>query len=280
MPVHEHESVQHTTEGRFLEEELEISWVYRRTVRRGDEGAFSVISAAGRTASWSMLSGLSLSDNISIIAIQALPIYATDISNSEIYQFGEFSDDQVEVVDLQPESTTISPGRRFGIRSLKGRFDKITYTLFTEGSSQTAPSSVPFWRSRPQGEVSTTVNKGPAIFGIPIRQSIVYANTSISLVDSEGKSYVYGYVPIVVAKIEVFLKEKGEHLPPIVYELYLVRGLNDYLGTTTEDILRVMGLRRASESFRPFLTHQNDTVKALIGRVGVLLMQPVAFYVI
>jgi hypothetical protein len=48
------------------------------------------------------------------------------------------------------------------------------------------------------------------IFGVPLRQSITYANVAISLVDAEGKSYIYGYVPIVVAKCGVYLKEKGE----------------------------------------------------------------------
>jgi hypothetical protein len=49
----------------------------------------------------------------------------------------------------------------------------------------------------------------PGIFGVPLRQSITYANVAISLVDGEGKSYIYGYVPIVVAKCGVYLKEKG-----------------------------------------------------------------------
>lgn len=51
--------------------------------------------------------------------------------------------------------------------------------------------------------------KAPGIFGIPLRQSITYANVAISLIDENGKSYIYGYVPIVVAKCGVFLKEKG-----------------------------------------------------------------------
>lgn len=52
-------------------------------------------------------------------------------------------------------------------------------------------------------------HRGPGIFGIPLRQSITYANVAISLVDENGESYIYGYVPIVVAKCGVFLKEKG-----------------------------------------------------------------------
>jgi hypothetical protein len=54
-----------------------------------------------------------------------------------------------------------------------------------------------------------TAEQAPGIFGVPLRQSITYANVAISLVDGEGKSYIYGYVPIVVAKCGVYLKEKG-----------------------------------------------------------------------
>lgn len=47
------------------------------------------------------------------------------------------------------------------------------------------------------------------IFGVPLSQSIRYANVAISLFNDDGQSYIYGYVPIVVAKCGVFLKEKG-----------------------------------------------------------------------
>ncbi|RGP63096.1 hypothetical protein FLONG3_10037 [Fusarium longipes] len=58
--------------------------------------------------------------------------------------------------------------------------------------------------TRPQG-----------IFGVPLRQSITYANVAISLIDENGQSYIYGYVPIVVAKCGVFLKEKATHIEGI-----------------------------------------------------------------
>ncbi|KAM0255775.1 hypothetical protein ACHAQJ_005445 [Trichoderma viride] len=58
-------------------------------------------------------------------------------------------------------------------------------------------------------ETSQQDHRGPGIFGVPLRQSITYANVAISLVDENGKSYIYGYVPIVVAKCGVFLKEKA-----------------------------------------------------------------------
>lgn len=47
------------------------------------------------------------------------------------------------------------------------------------------------------------------IFGVPLQHSIRYANVAISLLNDEGQSYIYGYVPIVVAKCGVYLKEKG-----------------------------------------------------------------------
>lgn len=49
----------------------------------------------------------------------------------------------------------------------------------------------------------------PGIFGVPLGKSIEYANVAISLTDPNGNSFIYGYVPIVVAKCGVFLKEKG-----------------------------------------------------------------------
>ncbi|KAI1359536.1 hypothetical protein F5Y08DRAFT_76940 [Xylaria arbuscula] len=58
--------------------------------------------------------------------------------------------------------------------------------------------------TRPQG-----------IFGVPLRQSITYANVAISLIDENGQSYIYGYVPIVVAKCGVYLKEKATSIEGI-----------------------------------------------------------------
>ncbi|KAI6778815.1 Rho-GTPase-activating protein-like protein [Emericellopsis cladophorae] len=50
-----------------------------------------------------------------------------------------------------------------------------------------------------RNQEQTEMQKAPGIFGIPLRQSIQYANVAISL-EENGQSYIYGYVPIVVAK--------------------------------------------------------------------------------
>lgn len=67
------------------------------------------------------------------------------------------------------------------------------------------------WKPRVKENAKSkpTVPPPTGIFGVPLRQSITYANVAISLVDAEGRSYIYGYVPIVVAKCGVYLKEKG-----------------------------------------------------------------------
>ncbi|KAI0010309.1 RhoGAP-domain-containing protein [Xylariaceae sp. FL0662B] len=88
-----------------------------------------------------------------------------------------------------PNTTTSPPSKR-DLKSWWKRFQNQSKHQGTQGKADR--------ESRPQG-----------IFGVPLRQSITYANVAISLVDENGKSYIYGYVPIVVAKCGVFLKEKA-----------------------------------------------------------------------
>lgn len=47
------------------------------------------------------------------------------------------------------------------------------------------------------------------IFGVELHRSIQYANVSISLSDPSGEQFVYGYIPIVVAKCGVYLKKNA-----------------------------------------------------------------------
>jgi hypothetical protein len=186
------DNFQRNAQGFAFEEDLSHSWVYKRLAVRTDDGAFSVISSASRTASWSMLSGLSLADNISIIAVQALPIYEQDLSNSNLYSFGDFTGTQIDSDNANKKipkkqsssSKVISPTRN----ALKSWWARRTTPPQAKAGSADIPS---------------------AIFGVPLRQSIVYANVAISLIDTEGRSYIYGYLPIVVAKTSVYLKEKG-----------------------------------------------------------------------
>ena len=66
------------------------------------------------------------------------------------------------------------------------------------------------------------VETASGIFGVPLAESIRYANVAISLTDENGESFIYGYVPIVVAKCGVFLKEKGRLIPSIELSQLLI----------------------------------------------------------
>jgi hypothetical protein len=59
----------------------------------------------------------------------------------------------------------------------------------------------------------------------------MYANVALTLVDGEGKSYIYGYVPRVVATVGVHIKERG-----MLTSTLLRVTLTGYTGRTCEDI--------------------------------------------
>ncbi|KAJ5893238.1 hypothetical protein N7495_004929 [Penicillium taxi] len=70
---------------------------------------------------------------------------------------------------------------------------------------------VSWWRQFKRNTTRKEDSKEPprGIFGVPLNESIKYANVAISLNNENGESFIYGYVPIVVAKCGVFLKEKA-----------------------------------------------------------------------
>ncbi|KAF8443429.1 hypothetical protein BGX38DRAFT_1271947 [Terfezia claveryi] len=82
------------------------------------------------------------------------------------------------------------------------------------GSPPSKQNLISWWKqfskkgAKPSDKEGLSKEK-PGIFGVPLWQSIEYANVAISLTDANGNSFIYGYVPIVVAKCGVFLKEKA-----------------------------------------------------------------------
>ncbi|KAI0044168.1 Rho GTPase activation protein [Auriscalpium vulgare] len=55
------------------------------------------------------------------------------------------------------------------------------------------------------------LGKGGAqtVFGTPLRESLRYASVQISTANANGELYVWGYIPVVVAKCGLFLKENA-----------------------------------------------------------------------
>ncbi|KAF2276323.1 RhoGAP-domain-containing protein [Westerdykella ornata] len=80
----------------------------------------------------------------------------------------------------------------------------------TTESSSIKRDLTSWWRQfGKRSTVKKDEEKDRGIFGVPLNTSIPYANVAISLFNDAGESYIYGYVPIVVAKCGVFLKEKA-----------------------------------------------------------------------
>lgn len=66
------------------------------------------------------------------------------------------------------------------------------------------------WRTTPPA----TSSPG-GVFGVPLRQSLRYASVQISTANQNNELYVWGYIPVVVAKCGLFLKQKGTEIEGI-----------------------------------------------------------------
>jgi len=51
------------------------------------------------------------------------------------------------------------------------------------------------------------------VFGRPLKESLKYASVSISTADAKGQFFVWGQIPVVVAKCGLFLKENATEVP-------------------------------------------------------------------
>lgn len=109
--------------------------------------------------------------------------------------------------------------------------------------------------------IPSTESRAQGIFGVPLRQSITYANVAISLIDENGQSYIYGYVPIVVAKCGVFLKEKGT----AKYFQYQVAMLaNASTATGIEGIFRLSGSEKRIKELKTIFDSPDRYGKGLV----------------
>ncbi|MCJ1247822.1 hypothetical protein MMC30_005037 [Trapelia coarctata] len=191
--------IQRNAQGFAFEEELNQSWVYKRSLG-DDDGSLSVISAAGRTASWSMLSGLSLSD-ISNLSVLALPIYAEDIVNRERYQFGDPCHEP-HGIGIPPPIKAVS--RREAFKQFSRSFLDIKTIALNPH----------------QGDATRRV------FGVQLSDSIRYANVAISVTNEIGESRIYGKA----TDVENIFRTNGS--APRVQELQTLFDSPDVYGNT------------------------------------------------
>ena len=66
-------------------------------------------------------------------------------------------------------------------------------------------------RTEPRSPRSPAQDEHP-VFGKPLRESLRYASVQISTANANGELYVWGCIPVVVAKCGLYLKENGARL--------------------------------------------------------------------
>ena len=65
-----------------------------------------------------------------------------------------------------------------------------------------------FARAAPSPREERSADDTP-MFGAPLPEALKQSSVAISLINQDGEQYVWGYVPAVVAKIGLFLKQHG-----------------------------------------------------------------------
>lgn len=147
------------------------------------------MSLASRTASWSMLSGLSLSE-VSHIGTQVNPMNASDITKKDAYSF------------TPPDSRTT-------LRRLRSLLlcQFLTRPRVMEACKEAhCAKSLRVFDSRPKNQplppAMTTVSAADTVyqmsFGAALVGSVHHANVPISLLDENGKNHIYGYIPFII----------------------------------------------------------------------------------
>ena len=139
------------------------------------------MSTPTQSTASSILSSLSMND-VSVLAVYALPIYSSDLANSQHYDFGDV-----------PEQTLA-----FG----NDNDEKPSDTASTNPSKRV--SKTVKWALSMQN-THPIPGKSEVVFGVPIEVSIKYAKAAIF-----GKDLVHGHVPIVLERCGFFLKRKGK----------------------------------------------------------------------
>ncbi|KOC15707.1 Rho GTPase activator (Sac7) [Aspergillus flavus] len=101
-------------------------------------------------------------------------------------------------------------GKSQGAEAFQSLPPTTTQPRFIAASPPSKRDLTSWWRQFKRNTRKEEPKEKPqGIFGVPLNISIKYANVAISLTNDNGESFIYGYVPIVVAKCGVFLKEKA-----------------------------------------------------------------------
>ncbi|KAI1293203.1 Rho GTPase activation protein [Xylaria venustula] len=169
-----------------FEQLLVASRPYRNAPLHNSD-AFSAISSARQTGSWSRLSGLSLSE-ISHIGILAIPVYETDISNKEAYDFNTTTAGfTVSVLDREPSTSC--------------------HRRSPEYLTQAGPVSI--FVSRPSIDEGDLGRKRPYALGQTLHHTKANAYRVVNFREGWGPATISVDVPAAIFEVAEFIKTEG-----------------------------------------------------------------------
>ena len=246
------ENVHRNQFGFSFEEDLFASRVYRRPLF--SDSGLSLVTSAARTTASSILSALSLTD-VSNISILAVPVCADKISNQDRYTFGDFCWEPSNMPEglskqtrVQSQENALEANRweGFAYAVSRSRLDKAS----NFGTSQ-----------EPGRDLSKNINPKPVqepvqtVLGVSMSEVIKYSNAAIYFYNPGGESLVYCYIPLYIAKIGNFLKEKGMLCRPDYEFSPVIKPFPDdiLIGVNVENLFCISGsplrLQNLQDSF-------------------------------
>ncbi|KAI1349788.1 Rho GTPase activation protein [Xylaria sp. FL0043] len=182
----------HCSHESTFEKLLVNSRAYRKAPHFSSD-AFSAISSARLTGSWSMLSGLSLSE-ISHIGILAIPIYESDLSNKEAY---DFNTPALEItasdLGMQPSIESQRQLRAAGLEAGRESLFDPQFGVTDDDPKEKLPYTL-----------------GPALYHITAHANITVKFRKLRQDDETG-GFVFGYVPAAMFEAGEFIKRECIH---------------------------------------------------------------------
>lgn len=200
------ESVQRNNFGFAFEEDLLASRVYRKPLF--SDSRSSLVTSAARTTASSVLSALSLTD-VSNISILAVPICAGEISNQDRYTFGDFYWQPLNMPAALSHHTAVQSQKDASKANRWEGFATAAWRRWLDKASNLGASQEQGRRLSKNSNLKPSLEPIQTVLGVSLSEVIKFANVPITLHKEGRERFVYGIVPIYIAKIGFFLKQKG-----------------------------------------------------------------------
>ncbi|WVR00062.1 hypothetical protein IAU59_007204 [Kwoniella sp. CBS 9459] len=112
-----------------------------------------------------------------------------------------------------PSAATYTPGDANTSPAYLGASEPIRKTTSRDSDRERRTQGLKTWwkgfREHEKEEEEEAQAAGPGVFGVPLAQSIEYASVQVSTSGPDGSLYVWGVIPVVVAKCGLYLKENA-----------------------------------------------------------------------